>query len=64
VLGGMLGRLAPQRDEEADAIRVAGMSLDHIYDCDELVAGDTFFVATGVNGGPLPGLRARRAAPA
>jgi fructose-1,6-bisphosphatase II len=53
--GGMLGRLAPQRDEEADAIRAAGMSLDHIYDCDELVAGDAFFVATGVNGGPLLG---------
>ncbi|NBH08605.1 class II fructose-bisphosphatase [Amycolatopsis sp. SID8362] len=53
--GGMLGRLAPQRDEEADAIREAGMSLERIYDCDELVAGEAFFVATGVNGGPLLG---------
>ncbi|GAA1234213.1 hypothetical protein GCM10009676_17250 [Prauserella halophila] len=53
--GGMLGRLAPQRDEEADAIRVAGMSLDRIYSCDELVAGDAFFVATGVSGGNLLG---------
>lgn len=53
--GGMLGRLAPQRDEEADAIRAAGMSLDRVYDCAELVAGDAFFVATGVNGGPLLG---------
>ncbi|MBB3663905.1 fructose-1,6-bisphosphatase II [Prauserella sediminis] len=53
--GGMLGRLAPQRDEEADAIRAAGMSLDRIYSCDELVAGDAFFVATGVSGGTLLG---------
>jgi fructose-1,6-bisphosphatase II len=53
--GGMLGRLAPQGDEEADAIRAAGMSLDRIYDRDELVAGDAFFVATGVNGGALLG---------
>ncbi|GAY08618.1 class II fructose-bisphosphatase [Pseudonocardia sp. N23] len=53
--GGMVGRLAPQRDEEADAIRAAGMSLDRIYDRDELVSGEAFFVATGVNGGPLLG---------
>lgn len=53
--GGMLGRLAPQRDEEADAIRAAGMSLDRVYDCDELVTGDAFFVATGVSGGSLLG---------
>ncbi|WP_307832085.1 fructose-bisphosphatase class II family protein [Prauserella cavernicola] len=53
--GGMLGRLAPQRSEEADAIRAAGMSLDRVYDCDALVAGDAFFVATGVSGGPLVG---------
>ncbi|MBC3194859.1 class II fructose-bisphosphatase [Pseudonocardia sp. C8] len=53
--GGMLGRLAPQRDEEAEAIRAAGMSLDRIYDRDELVAGDAFFAATGVNGGALLG---------
>lgn len=53
--GGMLARLAPQRDEEADAIRAAGMSLDRVYDRDELVAGEAFFVATGVNGGALLG---------
>lgn len=53
--GGMLGRLAPQRAEEADAIRAAGMSLDRIYTCDDLVTGDAFFVATGVSGGPLAG---------
>jgi fructose-1,6-bisphosphatase II len=53
--GGMLGRLAPQRDDEADAIRAAGMSLERVYTCDELVAGEAFFAATGVNGGPLLG---------
>ena len=51
--GGMLGRLAPQRDEEADAIRAAGMDLDRIYDCHELVSGDALFVATGISGGSL-----------
>ena len=53
--GGMLGRLAPQRAEEADNIRAAGLSLDRVYTGDELVTGDAFFVATGVNGGPLLG---------
>jgi fructose-1,6-bisphosphatase II len=53
--GGMLGRLAPQREEEADAIRAAGMSLRRIYTGAELVTGDAFFVATGVSGGPLLG---------
>lgn len=51
--GGMLGRLAPQRDEEADAIRAAGMDIDRIYNCDELVSGDALFVATGVSGGAM-----------
>lgn len=51
--GGMLGRLAPQRDDEADALRAAGMDIDRIYRCDELVRGDAFFVATGVSGGTL-----------
>jgi fructose-1,6-bisphosphatase II len=51
--GGMLGRLAPQRDEEADAIRAAGMDLDRIYDGDELVSGASLFAATGVTDGSL-----------
>ncbi|MFE5570767.1 fructose-bisphosphatase class II family protein [Amycolatopsis japonica] len=53
--GGMLGRLVPQREEEAAAIRAAGMSVERVYERDELVAGDAFFVATGVSGGPLVG---------
>lgn len=51
--GGMLGRLAPQRDEEANAIRAAGRDLDYIYNGDELVTGDAIFVATGISGGSL-----------
>ena len=51
--GGMLGRLAPQREEEADAIRAAGMDIDRIYNSDELVSGDGLFVATGITGGSL-----------
>lgn len=53
--GGMLGRLAPQRDDEADAIHAAGRDLDYIYNCDELVSGDAIFVATGISGGSLLG---------
>lgn len=53
--GGMLGRLAPQRDNEAEALRAAGMSLERIYDCDELVGGDALFAATGISGGSLLG---------
>jgi fructose-1,6-bisphosphatase II len=51
--GDMLGRLAPQRDEEAAAIRAAGMDVDRVYTCDELVGGDALFAATGVTGGSL-----------
>jgi fructose-1,6-bisphosphatase II len=51
--GGMLGRLAPKTDDEADAVRRAGMDIDHVYDRDELVSGDALFVATGISGGPL-----------
>ncbi|NYD36531.1 fructose-bisphosphatase class II family protein [Actinomycetospora corticicola] len=51
--GGMLGRLAPKTDDEAAAVRHAGMSVDRIYDRDELVGGDALFAATGVSGGSL-----------
>ncbi|GAA2361188.1 class II fructose-bisphosphatase [Saccharopolyspora halophila] len=51
--GDMLGRLAPQCEEEAAAIRAAGMDQDRIHTCDELVGGDALFVATGVSGGSL-----------
>jgi fructose-1,6-bisphosphatase II len=49
----MLGRLAPKTDDEAAAIRNAGMSVERIYERDELVAGDALFAATGISGGSL-----------
>ncbi|TWG07806.1 class II fructose-bisphosphatase [Saccharopolyspora dendranthemae] len=51
--GDMLGRLAPQREDEAAAIRAAGMSVDRVLTRDELVGGDALFAATGVSGGSL-----------
>ena len=51
--GGMLGRLAPKTDDEAAAIRQAGMSVDRVYDRDDLVGGDALFAATGISGGSL-----------
>ncbi|MBQ6644325.1 MAG: class II fructose-bisphosphatase [Saccharopolyspora sp.] len=51
--GDMLGRLAPQREAEADALRAAGMDLARIYTRDELVGGEALFAATGVTGGAL-----------
>lgn len=53
--GGMLGRLAPQREAEAVALRAAGRSTDRVLRCEELVSDTAFFAASGVNGGPLLG---------
>jgi fructose-1,6-bisphosphatase II len=53
-LGGfMQAQLAPQRDDERAALTDAGLETTHIYESDELVAGEAFFVATGVTDGPL-----------
>ena len=53
-LGGfMQAQLAPQSDDEAKAIADGGLDADHVYELDELVDGDGFFVATGVTGGNL-----------
>ncbi len=51
--GGMQGRLAPQKDEEAEAVAAAGLDVDRVYDRDEIVRGDAVFVATGISGGSL-----------
>src|ERR1700712_3050424 len=51
--GGMLGRLAPKTDDEADAIRTAGLSVDRIYEREELLGGAAHFAATGISGGSL-----------
>jgi fructose-1,6-bisphosphatase II len=51
--GGMKGRLAPQKDEEAEALADAGMDTEQILDAEDIVGGEALFCATGVTGGPL-----------
>ena len=52
--GAMLGRLAPQSPEEKEAIQTAGLDLDKVLTCDELVSSNQiFFAATGITHGPL-----------
>jgi fructose-1,6-bisphosphatase II len=47
--GAMLGRLAPQSDEEKLAVERAGLDTKKILSCDELVSSDqVFFAATGI----------------
>ena len=53
-LGGfMQARLAPQRPDEGQAVAGAGLSTQKVYELDELAAGGSLFVATGVSGGAL-----------
>ena len=60
--GAMLGRLAPQKTGEMEAVRAAGMDPDRVLTERELVASDdVFFAATGVTDGVLlPGVRYTR----
>ncbi len=51
--GGMQGRLAPQRDPEARAVRDAGFDVDRVLDLEDLVSGPALFAATGLTDGPL-----------
>lgn len=52
--GGMLGRLAPQSDEERAAIQGAGLDTKQILTCHELVSSnEIFFAATGITQGAL-----------
>lgn len=51
--GGMQGRLAPQSDEEAQALEDADVEVDRPLLLDELVSGPSIFSATGVTGGEL-----------
>jgi fructose-1,6-bisphosphatase II len=52
--GGMLGRLAPQSEEERSAIEAAGLDVSQVLTCNQLVSGNQIvFVATGVTAGPL-----------
>jgi fructose-1,6-bisphosphatase II len=51
--GGMQTRLAPQRDNERQAIAVAGISTDEILEAEDLVRGPAIFAACGITGGTL-----------
>jgi fructose-1,6-bisphosphatase II len=52
--GAMLGRLAPQSEEERTAVMQAGLDMRQILTCDQLVKGcDVFFSATGITNGTL-----------
>lgn len=52
--GGMLGRLAPQSDDELAAIKDAGLDPTRIYSADDLVTGNQiFFAATGITDSSL-----------
>ncbi len=59
--GGMQTRLAPQRDDEADAIAEAGLSTDEILEADDLLRGPALFAACGITGGTLLDAPRRRA---
>ncbi|MDX1521303.1 MAG: class II fructose-bisphosphatase [Anaerolineae bacterium] len=54
-LGGtMLGRLSPQSDEEQAAVNTAGLDLEQVLTCDDIVSSnEVFFAATGITDGPL-----------
>jgi len=51
--GAMQARLVPQGEDEASAVAEAGLDTDRIYELDDLVTAEAFFVATGVSDGPL-----------
>jgi fructose-1,6-bisphosphatase II len=59
--GAMLGRLAPQSEEERAAVINAGLEPGKILDCDQMVGSNQiFFAATGITDGPfLAGVRFR-----
>lgn len=47
--GAMLARLAPQSQEEQEAIQEAGLDAERIRNCSEIIAGDEiFFAATSI----------------
>jgi fructose-1,6-bisphosphatase II len=52
--GAMLGRLAPQSEEEQAAVNAAGLHIGQIVTCDQLISSDEiFFAATGITDGML-----------
>jgi fructose-1,6-bisphosphatase II len=57
--GAMLGRPAPQKPGELEAVRVTGLDLDRVLtECDLVRSPHVFFAATGITDGVLvPGVR-------
>ena len=53
--GGMQTQLAPQSDDEREAIVAAGISLDEILDAESLIRGPAIFAACGITGGTMLG---------
>lgn len=51
--GAMQARLAPQGEDEERAVAEAGLDTERVYELDDLVTAEAFFVATGVSDGPL-----------
>jgi fructose-1,6-bisphosphatase II len=52
--GAMLGRLAPQSDQEQAAIHEAGLDTSKVFSSEDLIFGEeVFFIATGVTDGTL-----------
>jgi fructose-1,6-bisphosphatase II len=51
--GGMQTRLAPQRDDEREAVAAAGISTEEILDAEDLVRGPAIFAACGITGGTM-----------
>ncbi len=51
--GDMQGRLAPQSERERAALGEAGLSPEPVFRLEDLVRGESLFVATGVSGGYL-----------
>ena len=48
-LGGcMQGRIAPQKEDEAKAVEESELDTERVYELEDLVSGEAFFVATGV----------------
>lgn len=51
--GGMQARLAPQLDDEVEALRAAGVDTERVLGLKDLAGGPALFAATGVTGGEL-----------
>jgi len=59
--GGMQTRLAPQKEEEAEAVAAAGISTDEILGVEDLIRGPAIFAACGITGGTMLGAPRRMA---